>query len=69
MSAIDLYARPSVDYGNKRAITLALLRNAASRHAGRIVQATSLGAEDMVLTDLIAWPRSTQAPCMNQRWH
>jgi phosphoadenosine phosphosulfate reductase len=54
MSAIDLYARPSVDYGNKRAITLALLRNAASRHAGRIVQATSLGAEDMVLTDLIA---------------
>jgi phosphoadenosine phosphosulfate reductase len=54
MSAISLYAKPSADHNNKLAITVALLRSAASRHAGRIVQATSLGAEDMVLTDLIA---------------
>jgi phosphoadenosine phosphosulfate reductase len=33
---------------------LALLRAAAVDHAGAIVQATSLGAEDMVVTDLIA---------------
>ncbi len=54
MSAIDLYARPSAGYANKLAVTVALLRRAAEQHAGAIVQATSLGAEDMVLTDLIA---------------
>ena len=32
----------------------ALLQRRGREHAGRIVQATSLGAEDMVLTDLIA---------------
>jgi phosphoadenosine phosphosulfate reductase len=31
-----------------------MLQSAASEHAGRIVLASSLGAEDMVLTDLIA---------------
>ena len=31
-----------------------MLRAAAAEHPGRIVQATSLGAEDMVVTDLIA---------------
>ena len=31
-----------------------MLQAAAVAHAGRIVQATSLGAEDMVITDLIA---------------
>jgi sulfate adenylyltransferase subunit 2 len=31
-----------------------VLRDAAAAHPGRIVQATSLGAEDMVVTDLIA---------------
>ena len=31
-----------------------MLQSAASEHAGHIVQATSLGAEDMVITDLIA---------------
>jgi phosphoadenosine phosphosulfate reductase len=34
--------------------TVLLLKQAAAAHAGRIVLATSLGAEDMVLTDLIA---------------
>jgi phosphoadenosine phosphosulfate reductase len=53
-SAIALYARPSVDYAHKVERTRALLREAAAEHAGRIVLATSLGAEDMVVTDLIA---------------
>ena len=53
-SAIALYARPSAGYAAKLTHTLALLRAAAEEHDGRIVQATSLGVEDMVLTDLIA---------------
>jgi phosphoadenosine phosphosulfate reductase len=53
-SAIALYARPSAGYAAKLERTLALLRAAAAEHAGRIVQATSLGVEDMVITDLIA---------------
>ncbi|WKB53836.1 phosphoadenylyl-sulfate reductase [Eleftheria terrae] len=57
MNAISLYARPSVDFAAKLAHTQALLQAAASQHAGTVVQATSLGAEDMVLTDLIARER------------
>ena len=53
-SAIALYARPSKEHAARVEHTLALLREAAAEHAGRIVQATSLGVEDMVLTDLIA---------------
>ena len=53
-SAIALYARASEGLVAKLDRTLALLRDAAAEHTGRIVQATSLGAEDMVLTDLIA---------------
>ncbi len=53
-SAIALYARPSADFDAKVAAAVARLRDAAAAHAGRIVQATSLGAEDMVITDLIA---------------
>jgi phosphoadenosine phosphosulfate reductase len=53
-SAIELNARASADFDAKLARTVALLREAAAAHAGRIVQATSLGAEDMVITDLIA---------------
>ncbi len=54
MSAIDLYARAKPGFEDRVAATVALLRQAAADHAGRIVQATSLGAEDMVITDLIA---------------
>jgi len=54
LNAIDLYARESGGFDERVASALALLRRAASEHAGRIVQATSLGAEDMVITDLIA---------------
>ncbi len=52
--AIDLYARALPGFEQRLAHTLALLQRAAEQHAGRIVLATSLGAEDMVLTDLIA---------------
>ena len=53
-SAIALYDKPSVDFDAKVARAVAVLQDAAREHAGRVVQATSLGAEDMVVTDLIA---------------
>lgn len=53
-SAIGLYARPSRDFEAKLAETVALLKAAAQEHPGTIVQATSLGVEDMIVTDLIA---------------
>lgn len=53
-SAPRLYGRALPGYEERLAATVELLRDAASRHAGRIVLATSLGAEDMVLTDLVA---------------
>ncbi len=53
-SAIGLYARPSADFEAKLADTVALLKAAAQEHPGAIVQATSLGVEDMIVTDLIA---------------
>ncbi len=54
MSAIALYARATEGFDGRVAHAVAVLQSAASEHAGRIVQATSLGAEDMVVTDLIA---------------
>ncbi len=54
MTAIALYARKSADFDAKLANAQRLLQQAAAQHGGRIVQATSLGAEDMVVTDLIA---------------
>ncbi|HET9976250.1 MAG TPA: phosphoadenylyl-sulfate reductase [Burkholderiaceae bacterium] len=54
MNAVQLHSRPSGDYEIKLAHTLAVLTSAAAEHGSRIVQATSLGAEDMVLTHLIA---------------
>jgi len=54
MIAVDLHAKPSADFDAKLARTIELLTSAAREHAGRIVQATSLGAEDMVITDLLA---------------
>ncbi len=54
MSAISLYARETPGFDERVANAVALLSEAAVEHAGRIVQATSLGAEDMVVTDLIA---------------
>jgi phosphoadenosine phosphosulfate reductase len=54
MNAIALHARRSAHFDERVAHATAVLLSAATEHAGRIVQATSLGAEDMVLTDLIA---------------
>jgi phosphoadenosine phosphosulfate reductase len=54
MRAIDLYARPTPGFEGRVAHALAVLQSAAIDHAGAIVQATRLGAEDMVVTDLIA---------------
>jgi len=54
MSAISLYARATAGFEARVAHAVEVLEQAAAGHPGRIVQATSLGAEDMVLTDLIA---------------
>ena len=52
--AATLHARPSDSFGAKLAHTTAVLTSAAAEHGAHLVQATSLGAEDMVITDLIA---------------
>ena len=52
MAAIELNARPSKDYAAKLATTEALLLTAANGYAP-LTQASSLGAEDMVVTHLI----------------
>jgi phosphoadenosine phosphosulfate reductase len=54
MSAITLYAHETAGFGERVANAVAVLRSAAAEHPSRVVQATSLGAEDMVITDLIA---------------
>lgn len=52
MSAIDLNARPSAGFEAKLADTQALLRRAAAEFSP-LTQASSLGAEDVVITHLI----------------
>jgi phosphoadenosine phosphosulfate reductase len=52
--AIELYARATPDFEVRVASALHLLQQAAETHSGRIVFTTSLGAEDMVVADLIA---------------
>lgn len=54
MSAISLYARAKPGFDERVAHTLDVLRQAAVDHPGTIVQSTSLGVEDMVITDLLA---------------
>ena len=51
MSAVELHARASADFEPKLAETIAYLRQAAQH--GPVTQASSLGAEDMVITHLI----------------
>jgi phosphoadenosine phosphosulfate reductase len=53
-SAITLYAHASADYAAKVHATIELLKAAAFEHECKVVQATSLGVEDMIVTDLIA---------------
>ena len=52
--AIKLNARATPGFDQRVAQSLLRLQQAAAQHPGRIVLTTSLGAEDMVLTDLIA---------------
>ena len=53
-SAIALHARHTPGFEQRLQQALLTLRTAAVDHTGTIVQSTSLGAEDMVITDLIA---------------
>ena len=53
-SATSLYARKTLGFDERVAHAVAVLQSTATDHAGRVVLATSLGAEDMVPTDLIA---------------
>ncbi len=52
MGAIDLHARPSPTFEAKLAETKALLQDAAANYSP-VTQASSLGAEDVVITHLI----------------
>ncbi|GAA6140993.1 phosphoadenylyl-sulfate reductase [Hydrogenophaga sp. 5NK40-0174] len=52
MSAIDLYARPSADFDAKLERSLELLKEQSAIRQN-IAQASSLGAEDMVVTHLL----------------
>ena len=52
MGAISLYAKASPDFAEKLAHSLALLKSSAASHAP-LTQASSLGAEDMVVTHLL----------------
>jgi phosphoadenosine phosphosulfate reductase len=52
MSAIDLYNKPSADFDAKVANSIALLQRAAAEYP-KLTQASSLGAEDIVITHLI----------------
>lgn len=54
MSAVALYARATPGFETRVANAVTVLERAAGDHPGRVVQATSLGVEDMILTDLIA---------------
>jgi phosphoadenosine phosphosulfate reductase len=52
-SAVELNAKASPTFAAKLAETEALLRIAAETHAGKITQANSLGAEDVVISHLV----------------
>jgi phosphoadenosine phosphosulfate reductase len=53
MTAIDLHARASKEYAAKLAETKSVLVRAAADYAGTVTQASSLGAEDVVISHLI----------------
>jgi phosphoadenosine phosphosulfate reductase len=53
-SAIALYNRKTPEFDAHAATALQVLQQAHTAQPGKLVQATSLGAEDMVITDLIA---------------
>ena len=53
MNAISLHAKPSASFAQKLEASKALLRSAAAQYSP-LTQASSLGAEDMVVSHLIA---------------
>jgi phosphoadenosine phosphosulfate reductase len=53
-NAIQHHARATSGFEARAAHAVALLREAAEDHPGSVVQASSLGVEGMVLTDMIA---------------
>lgn len=53
-SAIGLYARATAGFEERLARSVELLKQAVAEHGQGLVQSSSLGAEDMVITDLIA---------------
>ncbi|MBK7003257.1 MAG: phosphoadenylyl-sulfate reductase [Rhodoferax sp.] len=53
MSAIELHAKASADYARKLLETQNALQQAATQYGSRIAQASSLGAEDVVISHLI----------------
>ena len=53
MNAISLYAKPSASFAQKLEASKALLLSAAAQYSP-LTQASSLGAEDMVVTHLMA---------------
>ena len=52
MNALSLYDKPSADFAAKVSRAISLLRETASSHP-KLTQASSLGAEDMVITHLL----------------
>jgi phosphoadenosine phosphosulfate reductase len=54
MTAISLYDRLTPEFDARALNAVKVMQEGALAHPGHIVQATSLGAEDMVITDLIA---------------
>ncbi len=59
LSPLGLQATPSKNFAEKLAQTESLLRQAVQAHA-RITQASSLGAEDVVITHLLTQLKATQ---------
>jgi thioredoxin-dependent adenylylsulfate APS reductase len=53
-SAIALYARASAGFEQRLARSVEVLRQASADFGAGLLQSTSLGVEDMVITDLIA---------------
>nr|WP_295085031.1 phosphoadenylyl-sulfate reductase [uncultured Roseateles sp.] len=53
-SAIGLYARATAGFEERLARSIELLKQAVAEHGQGLIQSSSLGAEDMVITDLIA---------------
>lgn len=52
MNAIDLYGLESVDFEGKLDNTISILQSSNEIYPGKIIQASSLSSEDMIITDI-----------------